>query len=125
LSLWLGILYDAVADCGRSIVRPALTWFASVFAFAVLYLRMADPLTWTCGTPFVKALFLSGRNALVLLSGSRDARIAQAYQCLYGGNSEPDIPDAVSFLEAFVQVPLSAALIFLVLLAVKNRFKIK
>ncbi len=124
MSLWLGILYDAVADCGRSIVRPALTWFASVFAFAVLYKHMGEG-TWTCGTPFVKALFLSGRNALVLFSGSRDARIAQAYQCLYGGNSEPDIPDAVSFLEAFVQVPLSAALIFLVLLAVKNRFKIK
>ncbi len=31
----------------------------------------------------------------------------------------------MSFLEAFVQVPLSAVLIFLLLLAVKNRFKIK
>jgi len=30
-----------------------------------------------------------------------------------------------SFLESFVQVPLSAVLIFLGLLAVKNRFKIK
>ncbi len=75
--------------------------------------------------PLVKALFLSGRNALVLFGGGRDARIAQAYQCLYGGGTEPQIPDSVSFLEAFVQVPLSAALIFLGLLAVKNRFKIK
>ncbi len=123
--LWLGIFYDVFADCGRSIFRPALVWLASVFVFAVIYLRMADPLAWTCGAPFVKALFLSGRNALVLFSGSRDARIGQAYRCLYGGDGEPDIPDAVSFLEAFVQVPLSAALIFLVLLAVKNRFKIK
>ncbi len=123
--LWLGVFYDVFADCGRSIVRPAALWLASVAAFAVLYVRMADPHNWSCGTPFVKALFLSGRNALVLFSGSRDARIAQAYRCLYGGNGEPDIPDAVSFLEAFVQVPLSAALIFLVLLAVKNRFKIK
>ncbi len=123
--LWLGIFYDAFADCGRSIVRPAALWLLSVAAFAVMYLRMADPAGWTCGTPFVKALFLSGRNGLVLFSGSRDARIAQAYQCLYGGGAEPDIPDAVSFLEAFVQVPLSAVLIFLFLLAVKNRFKIK
>ena len=34
-------------------------------------------------------------------------------------------PDSVSFLEAFVQVPVSAVLIFLLLLAIKNRFKIK
>ncbi len=75
--------------------------------------------------PFVKALFLSGRNALVLFSGGRDARIAQAYRCLYGGDGEPQIPDSVSFLEAFVQVPVSAVLILLLLLAIKNRFKIK
>jgi len=31
----------------------------------------------------------------------------------------------MSFVESFVQVPLSAVLIFLFLLAVKNRFKIK
>ena len=100
--------------------------------FAILYTRLADQggEGWSrCvaegGTPFVKALFLSGRNALVLFSGGRDARIAQAYRCLYGGDGEPQIPDSVSFLEAFVQVPVSAVLIFLLLLAIKNRFKIK
>ena len=123
---WFGLLYDLLADCGRSIVRPVLLWQASVVVFAVLYLRLADqPEGFSCGTPFVKALFLSGRNALVLFSGGRDARIAQAYRCLYGGDGEPQIPDGVSFLEAFVQVPVSAVLIFLLLLAIKNRFKIK
>jgi uncharacterized protein YjbI with pentapeptide repeats len=122
-ALWLGIFYDGVADCGRSILRPLAIWFASIAVFAAIYLRLSDG--WTCGAPFIKALFLSGRNALVLFNGARDARIAQAYQCLFGGNPEPDIPDSVSFLESFVQVPLSATLIFLFLLAVKNRFKIK
>ena len=123
---WFGLLYDGLADCGRSIVRPLLLWQASVVVFAVLYTRLADqPEGFSCGTPFVKALFLSGRNALVLFSGGRDARIAQAYRCLYGGDGEPQIPDSVSFLEAFAQVPISAALIFLLLLAIKNRFKIK
>ena len=124
---WFGLLYDVLADCGRSIVRPLLLWQASVVVFAVLYTRLADQGRegFSCGTPFVKALFLSGRNALVLFSGGRDARIAQAYRCLYGGDGEPQIPDSVSFLEAFVQVPVSAVLIFLLLLAIKNRFKIK
>jgi hypothetical protein len=51
----------------------------------------------------------------------RNPRVDQAYQCLFGDA----VPDGVSFVESFVQVPLSAALIFLFLLAVKNRFKIK
>jgi hypothetical protein len=132
LGTWFGLLYDLLADCGRSIVRPMLLWQASVVFFAILYTRLADQggEGWSrCvgegGAPFIKALFLSGRNALVLFSGGRDARITQAYRCLYGGDGEPHIPDSVSFLEAFVQVPVSAVLIFLLLLAIKNRFKIK
>ncbi len=124
-SLWLGIFYDGAADCGRSIVRPLAIWFASVFVFAVLYIRTADQAEgWSCGAPFIKALFLSGRNALVLFSGSGDARITQAYHCLFGGDFEPKIPDGVSYLESFVQVPLSATLIFLFLLALKNRLSV-
>jgi hypothetical protein len=123
---WFGLLYDGLADCGRSIVRPLLIWLASMPVFAVLYFWAADRAEeFSCGMPFVKALFLSGRNAFVLFSGGRDARIAQAYRCLYGGNPEPSIPDSVSYLEAFVQVPISAVLIFLLLLAIKSRFKIK
>ena len=132
LGTWFGLVYDLLADCGRSMVRPILLWVASVAAFAGLYLWAADrAATAACGAPFVKALFLSGRNALVLFSGGRDERIAQAYRCLYGGagstggTGAPQIPDSVSFLEAFVQVPLSAVLIFLLLLAIENRFKIK
>ena len=126
IGTWLGLIYDGIADCGHSIVRPVLLWLASVPVFALLYLRAAEQAEgWGCSTPFIKALFLAGRNALVLFSGGRDARIAQAYRCLYGGNGEPQIPDSVSFVEAFVQVPLSAVLIFLLLLAIKNRFKIK
>ena len=107
-------------------LRPILLWLASVAGFALLYLQAADRAAMAgCGAPFIKALFLSGRNALVLFSGGRDERIAQAYRCLYGGDGAPQIPDSVSFLEAFVQVPVSAVLIFLLLLAIKNRFKIK
>ncbi len=126
IGTWLGLFYDGVADCGCSMLQPILIWLTSVPVFAALYLRAADQAQgFSCGVPFIKALYLSGRNALVLFGGGRDARIAQAYRCLYGGDGEPHIPDSVSFLEAFVQVPLSAVLIFLLLLAIKNRFKIK
>jgi hypothetical protein len=123
----LGILYDVFADCGRSIFRPALLWLLSVLAFTIIFVRVADQggKGWVeCVArgdgPFFKALYISGRNALVL-SGGKDERITKAYQCLFGDA----VPDGVSFVESFVQVPLSAALIFLFLLAVKNRFKIK
>jgi hypothetical protein len=68
---------------------------------------------------------LGDRELGSLSLGGRGARIAQAYRCLYGGAPEPQIPGSVSFLEAFVQVPLSAVPIFVLLLAIKNRFKIK
>jgi uncharacterized protein YjbI with pentapeptide repeats len=134
LGTWLGMFYDGVADCGRSFVRPLLIWFASVLTFAILYLRTTVDYGsegWSrCiaedGVPILKALYLSGRNALVLFSGARDVRISQAYKCLFGGtDAQPRIPDSISFLESFVQIPLSATLIFLFLLAVKNRFRVK
>ena len=133
--LWLGLFYDGVADCGRSVIRPFLLWAASVFGFALYYLHKAiesTPDAWRecltkSGDPWAKALYASGRNALVLTSG-RDARVDQAYRCLFGPSDDKlpvSIPDTVSFVEFFMQVPLSAVLIFLFLLAVKNRFKIK
>ena len=38
---------------------------------------------------------------------------------------QPHIPPSVTFVETLLQFPISAVLIFLGLLAVKNRFKIK
>ena len=78
------------------------------------------------GGAAVQALFLSVKNALVIFGGTRDARVNQAYLCLYNGSAEqPRIPPTVTFVETLAQIPVSATLIFLFLLAVKNRFKIK
>jgi len=130
--LWFGLFYDGFADCGRSVFRPVALWAFSVFGFALFYLRSAveSGEAWRCcsGDPWAKAIYISGRNSLVLTSGGKDERINQAYRCLFGpsdANSPLTIPDGVSFVESFVQVPLSAVLIFLFLLALKNRFKIK
>jgi hypothetical protein len=128
--LWLGLFYDGVADCGRSIVRPAGVWAASIAVFAAFYWqRAAASVEARCGeagSAAVQALYLSVKNALVIFGGTRDARVNQAYLCLYDGSAEqPHIPPTVTFMETLAQIPVSATLIFLFLLAVKNRFKIK
>jgi uncharacterized protein YjbI with pentapeptide repeats len=127
---WIGLFYDAFADCGRSIVRPANAWLASILLFAAFYWqRAAAGVEARCeeaGGAAVQALFLSVKNALVIFGGTRDARVNQAYLCLYNGSAEqPHIPPTVTFVETLAQIPVSATLIFLFLLAVKNRFKIK
>jgi hypothetical protein len=129
-SAWLGVLYDVIADCGRSITQPAMAWAVTLIVFAAFYWskafagaegRCADG-----GGPIVQALYLSVKNGLVLFAGTRDARVNQAYLCLYTSSAEqPHIPASVTFVETLLQFPISAVLIFLVLLAVKNRFKIK
>ena len=129
-SLWLGMLYDGVADCGRSYLRPAGVWAASIAAFAAFYWwRAAAGVEARCaeaGGSELQALFLSVKNALVIFGGTRDARVNQAYLCLYNSSAEqPHIPPTVTFVETLAQIPVSAALMFVFLLAVKNRFKIK
>ncbi len=130
IGTWIGLFYDAFADCGRSIVRPTFFWLVSVAVFAAFYWqRAAAGVEARCeeaGGAVVQALFLSVKNALVIFGGTRDARVNQAYLCLYTGSAEqPHIPPTVTFVETLAQIPVSATLIFLFLLAVKNRFKIK
>ncbi len=128
--LLLGILDDAFADCGRSMFRPASIWLLSVLAFAIFFVRVADQggKGWAeCvvrgDVPFFQSLYISGRNALVFAGSGKSESAKRAYQCLFG--DVDSVPLCVSAIETFVQAPLSAVLIFLFLLAVKNRFKIK
>ena len=36
-SAWLGVLYDGIADCGRSITQPAIAWAVTIIVFAAFY----------------------------------------------------------------------------------------
>jgi hypothetical protein len=78
------------------------------------------------GGPAAAASLLAIRQGSVL--GALDSlKSAQIYACLYGQDSEskaPVIPDAV-MLWGIGQTVLSAALWFLFLLALRNRFKIE
>ena len=78
------------------------------------------------------ALTLSIQKGLLVAGVVPRAKLNQIYACLYGvhpadatyGPLSPKIPDAVTAL-GFLQYPLSAILIFLFLLAIRNHFRIK
>ena len=97
------------------------------------------PLTCVAGSgePGAAALNLSLHKGLVFLGLIPVSKLNQIHACLYGihtgGAAQPSqlptsfspvIPDAVTFL-GFIQHALSAVLIFLFLLAIRNHFRIK
>ncbi len=110
---YFGLLYELLSDFGRSVLRPLLGW----------------------------VLGLSLRNALVLPGGGSVTRLDQIYACLYGiyGNTaaayarpptplpacfQPVIPNAVALADV-AQNLWSAIMLFLLLLALRNHFRIK
>jgi len=84
------------------------------------------------GDPWVAALTLSVQKGLLVSGVVPREKLNQIYACLYGVHPadatydalSPKIPDTVTAL-GFLQYPLSAALIFLFLLATRNHFRIK
>ncbi len=127
-AFWLGVIYDVLSDFGRSLMRPLYSWLISIAAFTATYLADAGKLaeyaarcgktTADAAPQWLNALALAAKNALVF-AGS-DRRMEQQYACLYG--------DAVPVTSTFIQMGQtvwSAILLFLFLLAVRNRFKIK
>ena len=97
------------------------------------------PLTCVAGPgePWVAALNLSFHKGLLFLGLVPANKLNQIFACLYGihpvdaaqpsqlpDSFSPVIPDGATAL-GFVQHPLSAVLIFLFLLAIRNHFRIK
>jgi hypothetical protein len=127
-AFWFGALYDVLSDFGRSMMRPFYFWLISIAGFTAAYLADAGKLAdyaARCAKPnadaapqWLNALAVAAKNALVF-AGS-DRRMEPQYACLYG--------DAVPVTGTFIQMGQtvwSAILIFLFLLAVRNRFKLK
>ena len=144
---WFGLFYQVLADFGRSLLRPFLWLVTGWFMGAWFYLGQHAPKTgsrlsgidaalrWlnpfggaaataqTCDQ-VVASFGLSLHKTLFAGFGSAD-KLKQFYACLYGGQAAaPVIPDAVSFA-GVAQALYSAVLIFLLLLAVRNHFRIK
>jgi uncharacterized protein YjbI with pentapeptide repeats len=127
-AFWYGLAYDALSDFGRSMSRPFVIWFASLFAFAAVYLGNAgvSKSEWfrPCaadGPPkALKAVTLSITNALPGIGSSRSEETKAFQECL-GLQHAP----VWSSIIQVGQTLWSTVLIFLFLLAVRNQFKIK
>ena len=72
-----------------------------------------------------EAAYLAIKNGLIVIGLGSEGKINQAHACLYGGTvGAPVFPSGISIWQ-IVQNLLSAPIIFLFLLGVRNNFKIK
>jgi hypothetical protein len=124
-AFWFGAGYDVLSDFGGSISRPFYWGLASVLAFAGLYYAIVFA---GCGpTPaeaFDQALYLSLKNAVLLINWD-GADIPKAAKCLADAKEASTRFALVLAAAQIVQKIWSAGLLFLFLLAVRNRFKIR
>lgn len=129
LAALLGRIYGALSDYGLSLWRPWAWWGAFLLLGTLLYwdahLRMAASPGFACGdggpvNAFWSALLLALRQGSVLgnLAGLPGSEWITA--CLYGSR----VPAPVVLL-AGVQSAVSAVLLFLFLLAVRNHFRVR
>ena len=132
---YCGLLYDGLSDFGRSVLRPLLGWVLGVLFFALCYLSQRPADAWACdaapGSALTAAFGLSLRHAFVLPGAGSASRLDRIHACLYGVHEgaaaaparfQPVIPDAVAFIGG-AQSLWSALVIFLLFLALRNRFR--
>lgn len=124
-AFWLGILYGLTSDFGRSIFRPIL-WLGVIWiTFTVIYHASSPLISWPNCTPpgrlLIRALDLSLFNSLPFAGLAKAEQIKEISNCLYG---ERVLPRGI-IRWTVLQSVLSAAMIFLVLLGIRNRFRIK
>jgi uncharacterized protein YjbI with pentapeptide repeats len=119
--------------------RPPYGLSVGDWLSSALGLRATDPpplrgLDMDC-SPLWAAVQLSLRKGLIVLGGESAEKVNQVYACLYGvdktyaaalntSERSPAIPDSIAVL-GMGQTLVSAVLIFLFLLAVRNYFRIK
>lgn len=129
--LWLNYLYYWVSDFGRSIIRPikfmACIWLFFSFTFYLIAIQKAyDP-------PFEHAITYSAMNLLPIPGVARIAHVA-AEKGLFkpegpviptpGKKQLTDIVPTIVFWLAALENILGAILLFLIGLALRNRFRI-
>jgi len=131
-------LYGMLSDFGRSIIWPLTWWFETTALFIGIYWGLSaafDVANAACGRggSLLSAIYLGLRRGLVFPGFGEGQELEQTFSCLYGttkivaNGSErvvAMIPDSVAIL-GLLQTLFSAVLIFLLLLAVRNQFRIK
>ena len=147
--IWfVSLLYQGLSNFGRGILLPLIWLIVTVMAFEDIYLdrhrdyvadEKAAVHACVVGSEHSNAesaaFALALRNTLPFAGLGGPEKLNQIYRCLYGvegaktaGFPEtrmpPHIPDGVAQW-SFFQTLISAVLIFLLLLALRNHFRIK
>lgn len=119
--LFLDVTFDWLSNYGRSELRPFLALIAAWLLFAVLYF-ISSPETviglnghWQ---KLTEALSFSGGQIMPIIPGSRLAR-NEGVEILFKGDLSP-----LLHLATFLQSIISLLMLFLIGLALRNRFRI-
>lgn len=123
---WGNIAYGFFSDYGRSIVQPLGTLLVLVILMTGLHLSVSNkPLTYE---NTFSAGYISASKSMFNLGADPTKRsiLKEKYSALYGANENqtPKIPKSILIAE-MAQTLLSAILIFLALLGIRNNFKLK
>ncbi len=114
----IDLAYDKVSDYGRSELTP-FNWLVGVW---LVWTAFYAGITWSKNllwyNHIAEALSFSLGQLLPIIPGSRVAQ-TEGIQILFGGN----LPVYVTLM-AFIQTLVSLVLIFLIGLALRNRFRI-
>ena len=147
LSYWAGLLYQYFSDFGISMARPVIWWNVSVLVFAVIYGCQSEPIVQQPITTPVKCIVgdgdariavirLSIYNAIPFARVRTSRQIEHIYTCLFDIKLEThripethsavpsDIPLGVE-VTGIVQIVISTIFIFLLVLSVRNHFRLK
>ncbi len=109
---WFGLVYEKASDFGRSFLRPAIGWLGVFIAFAVYY-----GLTTKTVSSLWDPIYLSLRHGLVISGLTRNDHMKSISEQMYSA----DLPAFAFIAQTFI----SAVFIFLLLLAIRNQFKIR
>ncbi len=130
LSFWLGIAYEYLSDFGRSISIPFWWWVGSIVCFALIYFMLI--FFGVCGmdiiTSSLSALYFSTKSAILMISldSSTDKLdIIKAVDDCLNEQTKYSLWLALLIITLqIIQKVFSAALLFLFILALRNKFKI-
>ncbi len=147
---WGNIAYGFFSNYGRSILRPFMALITVISIMTGIHLWAHNPShqterastdpknkiyvikkeTTTPCSPIFSAVHLATSKSFLYLGSDPSKRsvYTQSYTCLYGTKNDqlktPNIPKCIIIAE-FFQTLLSAILIFLLLLGIRNKFKLK
>lgn len=140
-------LYDCISDYGWSFLRPLVVWLLFFFTSTGVYILSSF---WASSrlicdlSTILDSLYLAFLHGIVLPGYASDHRMTEAYLWLFGAQTKrsgavpdpliqpppccvtdvPDIPVGITIFE-MGHTLISAILIFLIVLGLRNQFKIQ